>query len=114
MRRTPIVRIPFETLGTENMPCASLRALPLTPSTVTSASGSGSPAGDCTCPLSGGCLTAGCFAPPHGHTEDADRPSHHPDHRCLRAMLHFNKARAQDWVHKGLSRSDGGKDDGRG
>src|ERR1019366_10805550 len=63
MRRTLIVWIPFGTLGSENRPCTSLRALPLTPSTFTSASASGRPSGEWTCPLSGGIAPAGCWAP---------------------------------------------------
>src|ERR1019366_2190896 len=63
MRRTLIVWIPFGTLASENRPCTSLRALPLTPSTFTSASASGRPSGDWTCPLSGGIAIAGCWAP---------------------------------------------------
>src|ERR1035437_2878377 len=63
MRRTLIVWIPFGTLGSENRPCTSLRALPLTPSTFTAASASGRPSGDWTCPLSDGIATAGCWAP---------------------------------------------------
>src|ERR1035437_1836154 len=63
MRRTLIVSTPFGTLGSENSPCTSLRALPLTPSTLTSASTSGRPSGEWTCPLSGGVAPASCCAP---------------------------------------------------